>query len=105
MSWMHLFLAGLFEIAFALGLKHTEGFTRPWPTLFTALAAATSLWLLTRALEGIPLGTAYAVWTGIGAIGVALVGMTAFGESASPARLACLAMIVAGVAGLKLLSR
>ncbi|MFD0725285.1 DMT family transporter [Lysobacter brunescens] len=105
MSWMHLFLAGLFEIAFALGLKHTEGFTRPWPTLFTALAAAISFWLLTRALEGIPLGTAYAVWTGIGAIGVALVGMTAFGESASPARLACLAMIVAGVAGLKLLSR
>ncbi len=105
MSWMHLFLAGLFEIAFALGLKHTEGFTRPWPTLFTALAAATSLWLLTRALEGIPLGTAYAIWTGIGAVGVALVGMSLFGESASPARLACLAMIVAGVAGLKLLSR
>jgi len=105
MSWIHLFLAGLFEIAFVLGLKHSEGFTRPWPTLFTALAAATSLWLLTRAVQGIPLGTAYAIWTGIGAVGVALVGITLFGESASPARIACLAMIVAGVAGLKLLSR
>lgn len=105
MSWIHLFLAGLFEIAFVLGLKHSEGFTRPWPTLFTALAAATSLWLLTRALDGIPLGTAYAIWTGIGAVGVALVGMGLFGESASPARIACLLMIVAGVAGLKLLSR
>lgn len=105
MSWIHLFLAGLFEIAFVLGLKHSEGFTRPWPTLFTALAAATSLWLLTRALQGIPLGTAYAIWTGSGAVGVALVGMGLFGESASPARIACLLMIVAGVAGLKLLSR
>ena len=105
MSWMHLFLAGLFEIAFALGLKHTEGFTRLWPTVFTALAAATSLWLLTRALQGIPLGTAYAIWTGIGAVGVALIGMTLLGESTSPARVACLLMIVAGVAGLKLLSR
>ncbi len=105
MSWIHLLLAGLFEIIFALGLKHTEGFTRPWPTLFTALAAATSLWLLTRALQGIPLGTAYAIWTGIGAVGVALVGMGLFGESASPARIACLLMIVAGIAGLKLLSR
>jgi quaternary ammonium compound-resistance protein SugE len=105
MSWIHLFLAGLFEIAFALGLKHTDGFTRPWPTVFTALAAAISLWLLTRALQGIPLGTAYAIWTGIGAVGVALVGMTAFGENASPARIACLLMIVGGVAGLKLLAR
>ena len=105
MSWIHLFLAGLFEIAFVLGLRHTEGFTRPGPTLFTALAAAMSLWLLTRALQDIPLGTAYAIWTGIGAVGVALVGMTLFGESASPARIGCLAMIVAGVAGLKLLSR
>jgi len=105
MSWMHLFLAGLFEIAFALGLKHTEGFTRPWPTLFTALAAATSLWLLTRALEGLPLGTAYTIWTGIGAVGADILGRSLFGERASPALLACLAMIVAGVAGLKLLSR
>ncbi|MBL8262754.1 MAG: multidrug efflux SMR transporter [Xanthomonadaceae bacterium] len=105
MSWMHLFLAGLFEIAFALGLKHTEGFTRVWPSVFTALAAAASLWLLTRALQGIPLGTAYAIWTGIGAVGVALVGMTWFGENASPMRIACLAMIVVGVAGLKLLAR
>jgi quaternary ammonium compound-resistance protein SugE len=105
MSWIHLFLAGLFEIAFVLGLRHTEGFTRPGPTLFTALAATMSLWLLTRALQDIPLGTAYAIWTGIGAVGIALVGMTLFGESASPARIACLAIIVAGVAGLKLLSR
>jgi quaternary ammonium compound-resistance protein SugE len=104
MSWLYLLLAGVFEIGFAIGLKYTEGFTRPWPSLATAASAAASLWLLTRALRGIPVGTAYAVWTGIGAVGVATLGIALFGDGASPARLACIALIVAGVAGLKLVS-
>ncbi|MCR6685773.1 quaternary ammonium compound efflux SMR transporter SugE [Pseudoxanthomonas sp.] len=104
MPWIYLLLAGLFEIAFALGLKHTEGFTRLWPSLGTAAAAAVSLYLLTLALRTIPVGTAYAIWTGVGACGVALMGIVLLGESASPARLACIGLIVAGVIGLKLAS-
>ena len=105
MAWTHLLLAGLFEIGFALGLKHTDGFTRLWPSLGTAAAAAAaSLYLLTLALRSIPVGTAYAVWTGIGAVGVAMLGIALLGESASPARLACIGLIVAGVVGLKLFS-
>lgn len=103
-KWIYLLLAGLFEIAFALGLKHTDGFTRPWPSVWTMTAAAISLWLLTQAMRGIPVGTAYAIWTGVGAAGVALMGMLMFGESASPARLLCLALILTGVVGLKLAS-
>ena len=102
MAWTCLLLAGLFEIGFALGLKHTEGFTRLWPSLGTAAAAAASLYLMTLAMRSIPVGTAYAVWTGIGAIGVAMLGIVLLGESASPARLACIGLIVAGVVGLKL---
>ena len=101
MAWTYLLLAGLFEIGFALGLKHTDGFTRLWPSLGTAAA---SLYLLTLALRSIPVGTAYAVWTGIGAVGVAVLGIAVLGESASPARLACIGLIVAGVIGLKLAS-
>ncbi len=104
MSWIYLLLAGLFEIGFALGLKHTDGFTRLWPSLVTAAAAAVSLYLMTLAMRTIPVGTAYAVWTGIGACGVAVMGMLLLGESASPARLACIGLIVAGVIGLKLAS-
>ena len=104
MAWTYLWLAGLFEIGFALGLKHTDGFTRLWPSLGTAAAAAASLYLLTLALRSIPVGTAYAVWTGIGAVGVAVLGIAVLGESASPARLACIGLIVAGVIGLKLAS-
>lgn len=104
MPWIYLLLAGLFEIGFAIGLKYTEGFTRLWPSLGTAVAAAISLWLLTQALKAIPVGTAYAIWTGIGAVGVAALGIALFSESASPVRLLCIAMIVAGVAGLKLAS-
>jgi quaternary ammonium compound-resistance protein SugE len=104
MAWIYLLLAGMFEIGFAIGLKYTEGFTRLWPSLATAAAAALSLWLLTQALRTIPVGTAYAIWTGIGAVGVATLGIVLFSESASPARLACIALIVAGVAGLKLAS-
>ena len=104
MAWIYLLLAGLFEICFAIGLKYTEGFTRLWPSVGTVIAAAISLWLLTQALRTIPVGTAYAVWTGIGAVGVATLGVVLFSESASPARLGCIALIVAGVVGLKLFS-
>ena len=104
MAWTHLLLAGLFEIGFALGLKHTDGFTRLWPSLGTAAAAAASLYLMTLAMRTIPVGTAYAVWTGSGAGRVAMLGIALLGESASPARLACIGLIVAGVVGLKLAS-
>ncbi len=104
MAWIYLLLAGLFEIGFAVGLKYTEGFTRLWPSVGTVTAAAISLWLLTQALKAIPLGTAYAIWTGIGALGVATLGIVLFSESASPARLLCIALIVGGVIGLKLTS-
>ena len=104
MSWIYLLLAGLFEIGFAMGLKHTESFTRLWPSIGTAAAAAVSLYLMTLAMRSIPVGTAYAVWTGIGATGVAIVGMLVLGESTSPMRLACIGLIVAGVIGLKLAS-
>ena len=104
MAWIYLLLAGMFEIGFAIGLKYTEGFTRLWPSLATAAAAALSLWLLTQALRTIPVGTAYAIWTGIGAVGVATLGIVLLSESASPGRLACIALIIAGVVGLKLVS-
>ena len=104
MAWIYLLLAGVFEIGFAIGLKYTEGFTRLWPSVMTITAAGISLWLLTQALRTIPVGTAYAIWTGIGAVGVATLGIVLFSESASPARLACIALIIAGVAGLKLVS-
>jgi len=104
MAWIYLLLAGVFEIGFAIGLKYTEGFTRLWPSAVTIAAAAISLWLLTQALRTIPVGTAYAVWTGIGAVGVATLGIVLFSDSASPARLGCIALIIAGVVGLKLVS-
>lgn len=104
MAWVYLLLAGIFEIGFAIGLKYTEGFTRLWPSTGTVAAAGISLWLLTQALRTIPVGTAYAIWTGIGAVGVATLGVILFSESASPARLGCIALIVAGVVGLKLFS-
>lgn len=104
MAWIYLLLAGLFEIGFAVGLKYTEGFTRLWPSVGTVVSAAISLWLLTQALKTIPLGTAYVIWVGIGAVGVAALGMVLFSESASPARLLCIAVIVGGVIGLKLTS-
>ena len=104
MSWIILFFAGLFEIGWAVGLKYTEGFTRLLPTSLTVAAMAISVGLLGLAMKSLPLGTAYAIWTGIGAVGVAAFGILVFGESASPARLACIAMIVGGVVGLKLVS-
>ena len=104
MAWLMLFLAGLLEVGWAVGLKYTEGFTRPLPTLATAAAMLASLGLLGLALRTLPLGTAYAVWTGIGTIGTALLGVLLFGDSADLPRLACIGLIVAGVVGLKLVS-
>ncbi len=104
MAWLLLILAGLFEIGWAIGLKYAEGFTRPWPSLATVAAMAVSLGLLGLALRALPLGTAYAVWTGIGTVGTALLGMALFGESATAARLGCIALILAGIVGLKLVT-
>ena len=102
MAWTYLLLAGLFEIGFAIGLKHTHGFTRLWPSLATALAAAVSLWLLTQALKTLPVGTAYAVWTGVGAVGTVLLGIVLFDEPTTVGRLLCVCLIIAGIVGLKL---
>jgi quaternary ammonium compound-resistance protein SugE len=104
MAWVILFLAGLSEVGWAVGLKYTEGFTRLVPSVLTIASMAVSFGLLSLALKTLPLGTAYAIWTGIGTIGTALLGIALFGESASAVRLACIALIVAGIAGLKLVS-
>ena len=104
MAWLYLLVAGLMEVGWAVGLKYTEGFTRLWPSLWTGAALVLSMVLLAAALRTLPLGTAYAVWTGIGAVGTAALGVLLFGESASPARLACVGLIVAGLVGLKLTS-
>lgn len=102
MSWILLVLAGLFEIGWAIGLKYTDGFTRLWPTLGTVAAMAVSLGLLGIAMKHLPVGTAYAVWVGVGAVGTAILGIVLLGEPASAGRLASLALIVAGIIGLKL---
>ena len=104
MAWIYLLVAGLFEVVWAVGLKYTEGWTRLWPSVGTVVAMVVSFWCLSQALRAIPIGTGYAVWTGIGAVGVAAFGILVFGESASPARLACIALIIAGVVGLKAVS-
>ena len=104
MAWVVLFIAGLFEIGWAVGLKYTEGFTRLWPTVATGVALTMSLALLGVALRTLPLGTAYAVWTGIGSVGTALLGVVLFREPATVMRLLCIGLIVAGIIGLKLAS-
>ncbi len=104
MSWLYLFLAGLFEVAWAIGLKYTEGFTRPLPTVFTIICILISLGLLGLALKSLPVGTAYAVWTGIGTVGTAILGIVLLGEAATVIRLACIGLILAGIIGLKLSS-
>jgi len=104
MPWVYLTIAGLFEVVWAIGLKYSDGFSRPLPSLLTVVAMVISLWLLALAMKTIPVGTAYAVWTGIGAVGTVLIGIAAFGESASFARLACVGLIFAGIVGLKLFS-
>ena len=101
-GWLALLAAGLFEIAWAFGLKYSDGLTRFWPTAATAIAIALSFALMAIALKSLPFGTAYAVWTGIGAVGSIVVGMLVFSEPADPIRLLCLTLIVAGMVGLKL---
>ena len=104
MGWLYLLLAGLSEVGWAVGLKYTQGFTRLLPSLATVASMALSLGLLGLALRSLPLGTAYAVWTGIGTIGTVVAGMILFGEPATALRLGCIGLILAGIAGLKLAS-
>jgi quaternary ammonium compound-resistance protein SugE len=102
MSWTLLFFAGLFEVAWAIGLKYTDGFTKLVPTTLTVAAMIASVALLGLAMKHLPVGTAYAVWTGIGTVGTVILGIALLGESAAPMRLVCLSLIVLGIAGLKL---
>ena len=104
MAWVFLTIAGLFECGWAIGLKYTEGFSRLWPSIFTIVAMVVSFQLLSLSMKSIPVGTAYAVWTGIGAAGVALLAMFLFGESRDVMRIVCLLLIVSGVLGLKVFS-
>ena len=104
MAWLYLFAAGIFEIGWAVGLKYTAGFTKLVPTTWTVASMVISLWLLGLSLKTLPLGTAYAIWTGIGTIGTVLLGITLLGESANPMRLGCIALIVVGIVGLKAVS-
>ena len=102
MPWTLLFLAGLFEVAWAVGLKYTDGFTKLMPTTLTVAAMVASVVLLGLAVKHLPVGTAYAVWTGIGTLGTVILGIVLLGDSAAPLRIVCLALIVLGIAGLKL---
>jgi quaternary ammonium compound-resistance protein SugE len=104
MAWLYLFAAGLLEVGWAVGLKYTDGFTRIVPTTLTVLSMVASVGLLGLSLKSLPLGTAYAIWTGIGTIGTVILGIALFGESASALRLGCIALIVAGIIGLKAVS-
>lgn len=102
MAWIILVIAGPFETGWAIGLKYTEGFTRLWPTVWTVLAMIISLWLLGIALKSLPIGTAYAIWVGVGTVGTVALGIVLFGESTNTARLISIALIIAGIVGLKL---
>ena len=104
MSWVYLFVAGLFEIGWAIGLKYTNGFTRLVPTVLTAISMVISLGLLGIALKTLPVGTAYAIWTGVGAVGTAMLGIYLLGEPATAGRLVCIGLIVSGIVGLKVVS-
>ena len=104
MSWILICIAGLFEVAWAVGLKYTHGFTRLWPSVGTVLAMAISVGLLGLAMRELPVGTAYAVWTGIGAVGTVILGIVLFGDPAGAARLLCIGLILGGIVGLKLTS-
>ena len=104
MAWVVLFVAGICEIGWAVGLKYTEGFTRLWPTVFTGVSLVVSMALLGIAVKSLPLGTAYAVWSGIGAVGTVILGIVLFKEPATVARLVCVGLIVSGILGLKFLS-
>ena len=104
MPCLHLIISGLLEVAWAVGLKHTDGWTRFWPSVITALLMIASFFFLSLALRSLPIGTAYAIWTGIGAVGTALIGIFVFQEPRTTARLVCIVLIVAGIIGLKLTS-
>jgi quaternary ammonium compound-resistance protein SugE len=104
MAWIVLVVAGLFEVGWAIGLKYTEGFTRLWPSVATVAAMVASVWLLGIAMRSLPVGTAYSVWVGVGAVGTVILGIALFDEPATAARLASVALIVAGIVGLKLAS-
>ncbi|MDI9240458.1 quaternary ammonium compound efflux SMR transporter SugE [Lysobacter sp. LF1] len=104
MPWIILVLAGLFEVGWAIGLKYTDGFTRPWPTVGTVVAMVISLGLLGIAMKSLPVGTAYAIWVGVGAVGTVILGIVLFQEPMNPLRLVSVALIVAGLVGLKLAS-
>lgn len=102
MAWVILFVAGLFEVGWAIGLKYTDGFTRLWPTVWTVLAMVISLWLLGIAMKSLPVGTAYSVWVGVGAVGTVILGIVLLGDPVNAARLISVALIIAGIIGLKL---
>lgn len=102
MNWFILFIAGLFEVGWAIGLKYTDGFSRFWPTVWTAISMLISIWLLGVAMKTLPVGTAYAIWVGVGAVGTAILGIVLLGEPVNPGRVISLALIVAGLIGLKL---
>jgi quaternary ammonium compound-resistance protein SugE len=104
MNWAILVIAGLFEVGWAIGLKYTEGFTKLWPSIGTASSMIISLWLLGIAMKSLPVGTAYGIWVGIGAVGTVILGIVLLGESASAPRLISVALIIAGIVGLKLSS-
>lgn len=105
MAWLYLVIAGILEIAWAIGMKQSQGWTRLWPSVWTLVTMILSFWLLSKAMNLLPAGTAYAVWTGIGAAGTALLGILILKEPASAARIACILLIVAGVIGLKVFSK
>jgi quaternary ammonium compound-resistance protein SugE len=102
MAWVILVLAGLFEVGWAIGLKYTQGFSRLWPTIWTVLAMIISLWLLGIAMKSLPVGTAYSIWVGVGAVGTVVLGIVLLGEPANAARLVSVALIMAGIIGLKI---
>lgn len=102
MNWIILLIAGLFEVGWAIGLKYTDGFSRFWPTVWTAISMLISIWLLGVAMKTLPVGTAYAIWVGVGAVGTAILGIVLLGEPVNPGRVISLALIVAGLIGLKL---
>lgn len=102
MAWILLVLAGLFEVGWAIGLKYTDGFSRLWPTVGTVAAMIVSLWLLGIAMKSLPVGTAYSIWVGVGAVGTVILGIVLLGEPANAGRLVSIALIVAGIVGLKL---
>jgi quaternary ammonium compound-resistance protein SugE len=104
MAWVILVIAGLFETGWAIGLKYTEGFSRLWPTIWTILAMIVSLWLLGIAMKSLPVGTAYSIWVGVGAVGTVILGIVLLGEPANAGRLISITFIIAGIIGLKLAS-